>query len=180
MVGSEHVSKNLKTVLTRLGKRECATGQGLVLSSIEHVQDEGGEKGMGGAIPMIPEFVSIGVNENVRNVLAIPHFIVAESHFLQGVPASRSGPSGIETENVAVELLTPEPGGEGEVFTFDVTDYDTSLPHEEIRYYQADAFAAPGGSENEEVVGSCVVERHPPPAVRPEAKKNTGWSSDAT
>ena len=72
-------------------------GERLFFLGIEDVKDSADEKRVAGLLPMIAPFQSaFGIDQNVGDILRVPDFIRALTHFQQGVVAGRPGVGRVE------------------------------------------------------------------------------------
>ena len=94
-------------------------------------------------MPMVGLLVARGVNQDVGDVLSIPHLRVAGADLGQGVVAGAVGPGGIEPEDELAELRATEAGGQVEVLALDVMDHYRAAKAQEGRDHHAHALAAP-------------------------------------
>ncbi len=137
-------------------------GERLVGLRVEHVQDRAAEQAVRGRLPVVAGvLVAGGVDEDVGDVLRIAHLAEPLSDLEERVEAHRVDGRGLEPPRAA-ELPSPS-GGEGPVLLLDVVDEHRVRPGEQRRDDQADALAAAGGRETEDVLGPVVAHQGPEP-----------------
>lgn len=111
--------------------------------------------------PMVAEALALGVDEDGGDVLRVADLVLrAQADLLEGVVRGDAGfgARGVEAEHEMACVLLPPAGGERPGFALRVVDHDGIGPAEERRENEADALAAPGRGEREDVLGSGVPE----------------------
>src|ERR1022692_3127335 len=125
---------------------------------IAGVQDHAGGDGGRSILPVaLLGTIFAGADDHAGNVLRVTDIPWSEQpHLAQRIEAG----SGLLFDRCELEAnmpgLSPKTGGLGPVLAFDVVDDSGFRPRQESRNHQADAFAAAGRGESQDMFGAVV------------------------
>ncbi len=146
--------------LERTGRVRQEVGdaaQRLVFARIEHMQDGPDQQRVRGLFPMVALLQrSFGVNENVRNVLHVAHFMRATPNLQQRVVGRRFRIGGVEQK--AMREARAPASGDLPVLAFYVVDDGGCGPRKQRGNDQADAFARARRREGQDVFRAFMAQ----------------------
>src|SRR3546814_9437245 len=86
MVGGHHPPERRDEAPLRIGEKGRDAGERLLLFAVEDVQDGPDEQTMAGLLPMIAPFErSLGIDEDVGDILDVAHLLRAAATLQQGI-----------------------------------------------------------------------------------------------
>ena len=98
---------------------------------------------------------TLGVDQDVSDVLDVAHLPLAAPHFEQRIVGGRFRIGGVEQQHPTV--LRAEAGGELPVFALDVVDDDGARPGQQGWDDEADTLAGSGRSKTQNMLRSVVA-----------------------
>ncbi|CUI93200.1 Uncharacterised protein [Achromobacter xylosoxidans] len=133
-----------------IGQEVGDAAQRLVLARIEHMQNGADQQRVRGFFPMVALLQgAFGIDQNVRDVLHVAHFMRATPHLQQRVVGCRLRIGRVEQQ--AVREARAPAGGDLPVLTLDVVDDGRRGPAQQGGHYQAHALARARGREGQDV-----------------------------
>ena len=141
----------------RIGQQCRNTGQRLVLFGIQHMQDCPDQERVAGLLPMVPALQgSLGIDQDVGNVLDVTHLPLPATDLQQGIVGGRRCVRRIEQQDTT--MLATKPRCQLEVLSFDIVDDRAAGPRQERRHYEPDALAAARRCKTQDVLGAIVAQ----------------------
>ncbi|MCY1364078.1 hypothetical protein D9M69_508680 [compost metagenome] len=141
----------------RVGQEIGDAAQRLVFARVEDMQDGTDQQCMAGLLPMIaPLQRTFGIDQNVRDVLDVAHFMRAASYLQQRVVGRRLRIGRVEQQ--AMREARAPAGGDLPVLAFDVVDDGGRRPGQQRRHHQAHTFARARGREGQDVLRAFVTQ----------------------
>ncbi|MNI39454.1 hypothetical protein D3C73_936360 [compost metagenome] len=127
MVGLHHPAQGVSEAALRIGQEAGDTREGLLLLRIEDVEDRPDQQGVAGFLPVAAPFErSFRIDEDVGDVLNVPHLVGTFADFQQRIVARRAGIGRVEHQ--AMREASPPSRGERPVLAFDVMDDRRTRP----------------------------------------------------
>ena len=141
----------------RIGQEVRHAAQRLVFARVEHVQDGPDQQRVRGLFPVVALLQrALGIDQDVRDVLHIAHFMRAAPHLQQRVVGGRPAVCGVEQQ--AVRETRAPAGGDAPVLALDVVDDGGRGPGQKRRHNQTDAFAAARGRKGQDVFRAFMAQ----------------------
>jgi hypothetical protein len=140
---------------SRIGEEVGDAAQRLVLARVEHVQDGADQQRMAGLFPMVALLQrAFGIDQDVRDVLHVAHFMRATADFQQWVVGRRLRIGRVEQQ--AMREARAPTGGDLPVLALDVVDDGGRGPAQQGGHHQAHTFAAARWREGQNVFRAFV------------------------
>ncbi|KAG1255873.1 hypothetical protein G6F68_010050 [Rhizopus microsporus] len=134
------------------------------------MQDGPDQQRVRSLLPMVaPLQRAFGIDQNVRDVLHVAHFMRAASHLQQRVVGRRLRIRGVEQQ--AMREARAPAGGDLPVLALDVVDAGGRGPGKQCRHHQANAFAAARGRKGQDVFWAFMAQVLPVML----AEEHAGW-----
>ncbi|KAG1319287.1 hypothetical protein G6F63_014812 [Rhizopus arrhizus] len=134
------------------------------------MQDGPDQQRVRSLLPMVaPLQRAFGIDQNVRDVLHVAHFMRAASHLQQRVVGRRLRIRGVEQQ--AMREARAPAGGDLPVLALDVVDDGGRGPGKQCRHHQANAFAAARGRKGQDVFWAFMAQVLPVML----AEEHAGW-----
>jgi hypothetical protein len=142
----------------RIGQEVGDAAQRLVFARVEHMQDGPDQQRVRSLFPMVALLQrAFGIDQNVRDVLHVAHFMRAAPHLQQRVVGRRLRIGRVEQQ--AVREARAPAGGDLPVLALDVVDDGGCRPGlKQRRHHQAHAFARARGREGQDVFRAFMTQ----------------------
>lgn len=157
MIGRHHGAQRHDEGTLRIGKEGGNAGERLVGIGVKDVQDRADQQRMARLLPVVaPVERSFRIDEDVRDVLHVAHFVGTAAHLEQRVVARGTDIGRVEEQ--AVREASAPTSGQLPVLALDIVDDGRPRPAHQRRYDEADALAGPGRRERHDMLGAVVPE----------------------
>ena len=144
----------------RVGEEVGDACERLVRLGVEDVEDGPDQQRVAGLLPVVaPLERALRVDQDVGDVLDVPHLAVAAAHLQQRVVGVRGRAGRVEAQHAA-EPRAPA-GRQRPVLALDVVDDRAARPGQQRRDDEADALAAARRREAQDVLGSVMPQVAP-------------------